>query len=31
MEFKRYKLNDLSIDGGSYGIGASAVEYTAQV
>ena len=27
MKFKRYKLNDLSIDGGSYGIGASAVEY----
>lgn len=27
MKFKRYKLNDLSIDGGSYGIGAPAVEY----
>ena len=27
MKFKRYKLNDLSIGGGSYGIGASAVEY----
>lgn len=27
MKFKRYKLNDLSINGGSYGIGASAVEY----
>ena len=27
MKFRRYKLNDLSIDGGSYGIGASAVEY----
>ena len=27
MKFKRYKLKDLSIGGGSYGIGASAVEY----
>lgn len=27
MEFKICKLNDLSIDGGSYGIGASAVKY----
>ena len=27
MKFKRCKLNDLSIDGGSYGIGASAVKY----
>ena len=31
MEFKRYKLNDLSIDGGSYGIGASAVEYNKEL